>query len=140
MHRLINNQSQSQISIISCQLKIWFSCLKGEEIGMLNANISFEDTVDPQGCNCGPDRYQSRAKSRDPFRTPMQACTLRMALSRKTYNLVSLMEGKTILKKTGQPRPLFLLFSSFHFLYNNNDEISSQQDSNTDRWSRRRGR
>jgi hypothetical protein len=25
---------------------------------MINANISYEDTVDPQGLNCGPDRYQ----------------------------------------------------------------------------------
>ena len=33
---------------------------QGEEIGMLNANISYEDTIDPQGCNCGPDRYESK--------------------------------------------------------------------------------
>lgn len=42
----------------------------GDEIGMLNTNISYEDTVDPAGCNCGPDRYQEC--SRDPERTPMQ--------------------------------------------------------------------
>ena len=35
---------------------------KGEEIGMQNANISYEDTIDPQGCNCGPDRYQSKPR------------------------------------------------------------------------------
>ena len=27
---------------------------------MLNAEISFEDTIDPQGCNCGPDRYERK--------------------------------------------------------------------------------
>ena len=29
---------------------------QGDEIGMLNANISYEDTIDPAGCNCGPDK------------------------------------------------------------------------------------
>lgn len=42
----------------------------GEELGMTNTNISYEDTVDPSGCNCGPDHYQEC--SRDPARTPMQ--------------------------------------------------------------------
>ena len=37
---------------------------------MVNANISYEDTIDPAGCNCGPDKYQ--LCSRDPERTPMQ--------------------------------------------------------------------
>ena len=32
---------------------------QGEEIGMTNGNITFEDTVDPSGCNCGPDLYQN---------------------------------------------------------------------------------
>ena len=27
---------------------------QGEEIGMVNNDISYEDTVDPSGCNCGP--------------------------------------------------------------------------------------
>ncbi len=42
----------------------------GEEIGMQDTEISWEDTVDPFGCNAGPDRYQ--IFSRDPERTPMQ--------------------------------------------------------------------
>jgi alpha-glucosidase len=42
----------------------------GEEIGMQDTEISWEDTVDPAGCNAGPDRYQ--IFSRDPERTPMQ--------------------------------------------------------------------
>ncbi|XP_072743584.1 maltase 1-like [Anoplolepis gracilipes] len=43
----------------------------GEEIGMLDKrDISWEDTQDPQACNAGKDKYQSR--SRDPNRTPFQ--------------------------------------------------------------------
>ena len=29
---------------------------QGEEIGMVNTDISYEDTVDPSGCNCGPGK------------------------------------------------------------------------------------
>ncbi|CAG0885454.1 unnamed protein product [Cyprideis torosa] len=43
---------------------------QGEEIGMENTFISWEDTQDPFGCNCGIENYQSC--SRDPERTPMQ--------------------------------------------------------------------
>ena len=42
----------------------------GEEIGMVDADISYEDTMDPWGCNCGPINYANC--SRDPARTPMQ--------------------------------------------------------------------
>lgn len=42
----------------------------GEEIGMEDTFISYEDTQDPAGCNWGPDRYSEF--SRDPARTPMQ--------------------------------------------------------------------
>lgn len=42
----------------------------GDEIGMEDVWLSYEDTVDPSGCNAGPDRYQY--KSRDPQRTPFQ--------------------------------------------------------------------
>lgn len=42
----------------------------GEEIGMLNTFISWEDTQDPQACNHGHEGYESY--SRDPERTPMQ--------------------------------------------------------------------
>ncbi|XP_076066766.1 maltase A3-like isoform X2 [Oratosquilla oratoria] len=42
----------------------------GEEIGMQDADISWEDTKDPWGCNFGRERYQEH--SRDPCRTPMQ--------------------------------------------------------------------
>ena len=52
---------------------------QGEEIGMLNTNISWENTVDPAGLNCGPDRYQEPGCSRDPERTPLQWDTTEQA-------------------------------------------------------------
>ena len=41
-------------------------------LGMTNTDISWEDTVDPSGCNCGIDHYTDQLCSRDPERTPMQ--------------------------------------------------------------------
>lgn len=43
---------------------------QGEEIGMLNGNVSFEQTVDPAGINCGPEHYADFGCSRDFERTP----------------------------------------------------------------------
>jgi len=43
---------------------------QGEEIGMENAEISWEDTEDPQACNTNSSVYH--LYSRDPVRTPMQ--------------------------------------------------------------------
>jgi len=42
----------------------------GEEIAMENFYLSWEETVDPQGCNAGIDLFNST--SRDPERTPFQ--------------------------------------------------------------------
>ncbi|KMQ82699.1 alpha-like protein, partial [Lasius niger] len=42
----------------------------GEEIGMEDTWISWEDTKDPQGCNAGKEGYEKA--SRDPARTPFQ--------------------------------------------------------------------
>ncbi|XP_041776082.1 maltase 2-like [Anopheles merus] len=43
----------------------------GDEIGMIDhRDISYEDTLDPQGCNLGPEGY--RWASRDPQRVPFQ--------------------------------------------------------------------
>lgn len=42
----------------------------GEEIGMTDRIISWEDTVDPSGCNKNESTYYSG--SRDPARTPFQ--------------------------------------------------------------------
>ena len=42
----------------------------GDEIGMVDKNLTWEETVDVSGCNAGPERYF--IKSRDPERTPFQ--------------------------------------------------------------------
>lgn len=42
----------------------------GDEIGMEDTWISWEDTMDPQGCNAGKEGFE--ASSRDPARTPFQ--------------------------------------------------------------------
>uniref|UniRef100_A0A6V7LS29 alpha-glucosidase n=1 Tax=Bracon brevicornis TaxID=1563983 RepID=A0A6V7LS29_9HYME len=42
----------------------------GDEIGMENRPMSWEETVDPAGCNAGRDRYT--IYSRDPARSPFQ--------------------------------------------------------------------
>ncbi|XP_030244296.1 maltase A1-like isoform X1 [Drosophila navojoa] len=43
---------------------------QGEELGMTDGQISWEDTVDPWGCNSNPDIYE--LYTRDPARTPFQ--------------------------------------------------------------------
>lgn len=43
---------------------------QGDEIGMTDVEISWEETVDPAGCNEGRENYA--LKSRDPVRTPFQ--------------------------------------------------------------------
>ncbi|XP_065090958.1 maltase A3-like [Ochlerotatus camptorhynchus] len=43
---------------------------QGDEIGMTDVDISWEETVDPAGCNEGRENYA--LKSRDPVRTPFQ--------------------------------------------------------------------
>ena len=43
---------------------------QGEELGMRDTAISWEETRDPAGCACGPTSYQEC--SRDPERTPFQ--------------------------------------------------------------------
>lgn len=42
----------------------------GEEIGMIDTYVSWNDTQDPQACNTDPDRFE--AHSRDPNRSPFQ--------------------------------------------------------------------
>lgn len=42
----------------------------GEEIGMENTWLSWDETQDPQGCNAGVNGYEKA--SRDPERTPFQ--------------------------------------------------------------------
>ena len=42
----------------------------GDEIGMVDKNLTWEETVDVAGCNLGPEKYH--LASRDPERTPFQ--------------------------------------------------------------------
>ncbi|XP_011178703.2 maltase A1 [Zeugodacus cucurbitae] len=42
----------------------------GEELAMTDGEVTWEETVDPQGCNANPSNYESY--SRDPCRTPYQ--------------------------------------------------------------------
>ena len=39
---------------------------QGEELGMTNTNISWEDTMDPAGLACGQDKYQESSNNK-PF-------------------------------------------------------------------------
>ena len=49
------------------------SFFQGEEMGLLNnMDISYEDTVDVRGIQCGPEKYLTPECSRDPQRTPLQ--------------------------------------------------------------------
>lgn len=48
--------------------------MQGEEIGMTDVWISWEDTQDPQACRTNPDIYEPY--SRDPARTPFQVLSL----------------------------------------------------------------
>ena len=43
---------------------------QGEELGMSDTALTWEETRDPAGCACGPAAYQQC--SRDPERTPLQ--------------------------------------------------------------------
>ena len=37
----------------------------GEEIGMVNTEVSWEDTVDPAGLNCGQEHFMVRHDTHD---------------------------------------------------------------------------
>lgn len=59
-----------QLSMLAAVLPGIGIIYNGDEIGMEDLWLSYNDTVDPAGCNLGPNRYQ--LKSRDPERTPFQ--------------------------------------------------------------------
>ena len=42
----------------------------GEEIGMTNTLVSWEDTVDPAGINCGPDHFMVTTAANSAQRRP----------------------------------------------------------------------
>ena len=59
-----------QISMLSMLLPGIAVIYNGDEIGMEDRNFTYKETIDPPGCNAGPERYY--IKSRDPERTPYQ--------------------------------------------------------------------
>ncbi|XP_058793274.1 alpha-glucosidase-like [Phymastichus coffea] len=65
-----NGNRPDQFSMLSAILPGMTVLYNGDEIGMINSVFTYEETIDPAGCNAGPDRYQ--LKSRDPQRTPYQ--------------------------------------------------------------------
>lgn len=63
-------QRSDQISMLSAVLPGIGIIYNGDEIGMENGPVSWNQTVDTQGLSAGPDRYMNF--SRDPERTPFQ--------------------------------------------------------------------
>lgn len=72
-NRVGSRLGKDRIDLINTILATLPGCsitYQGEEIGMTDVFIPWEDTVDPQACNSNPEIFQSF--SRDPARTPMQ--------------------------------------------------------------------
>ncbi|XP_023248157.1 maltase 1-like [Copidosoma floridanum] len=61
---------EDQLTLLSAILPGITVVYNGDEIGMVDRPFTYAETVDPAGCNAGPDRYH--LKSRDPERTPYQ--------------------------------------------------------------------
>lgn len=61
---------QDAMNMISLSLPGTAMTYYGEELGMTDAFISWEQTKDPSAINMGPEKYLR--VSRDPCRTPMQ--------------------------------------------------------------------
>ncbi|XP_012267099.2 maltase 2-like [Athalia rosae] len=59
-----------QMSIVSALLPGVLVTYNGDEIGMLDGELSWEETVDPSACNTNEEIYEPY--SRDPERTPFQ--------------------------------------------------------------------
>jgi len=59
-----------QMTMLSMILPGMTLTYNGDEIGMVDTDISWKDTQDPEACNAGKDHYVTI--SRDPERTPFQ--------------------------------------------------------------------
>ncbi|XP_025263077.1 maltase 1-like [Camponotus floridanus] len=59
-----------QMTMLSMILPGMTLTYNGDEIGMVDTDISWKETQDPKACNAGKDHYA--AISRDPERTPFQ--------------------------------------------------------------------
>jgi len=66
----LGDQLIDQMNMLALMLPGLAVTYQGEELGMRDTDISWEETRDPAGCACGPTRYQEC--SRDPERTPFQ--------------------------------------------------------------------
>ncbi|KAI9583062.1 maltase A3-like [Glossina fuscipes] len=72
-HRLASRLGEDRVDMMNILLLNLPGCsvtYMGEEIGMSNVWISWNDTVDPSACNSNPNIYEKL--SRDPERTPFQ--------------------------------------------------------------------
>ncbi|XP_036334559.1 maltase A3-like [Rhagoletis pomonella] len=71
--RVGSRLGEERIDILNVLLLTLPGCsvtFNGEEIGMTDVWISWQDTVDPQACNSREEGYEAR--TRDPSRTPFQ--------------------------------------------------------------------
>lgn len=72
-HRVVNRYGLGRADAINMMVQMLPGIAityYGDEIGMTDQWISYNDTVDPQALNAGPDNYW--AVDRDPGRTPFQ--------------------------------------------------------------------
>lgn len=71
--RVGSRMGEDRIDMLNMMIKVLPGCsvtYQGEEIGMTDVWISWNDTVDPSACNSNPSIYEKM--SRDPCRTPFQ--------------------------------------------------------------------
>ncbi|XP_026469493.1 maltase A1-like [Ctenocephalides felis] len=71
--RLASRLGEERLDGINMMLKLLPGAsvtYQGEELGLTDVFLTWEQTKDPQACNAGKDHYLE--KSRDPARTPMQ--------------------------------------------------------------------
>lgn len=72
-HRVVNRLGLNRTDLLNIMVQTLPGIAvtyNGEEIGMTDQFISWENTIDPLACNQDPDTYE--ALSRDPARTPFQ--------------------------------------------------------------------
>ncbi|XP_014226192.1 maltase 1-like [Trichogramma pretiosum] len=65
-----DNDRADEMSMLAAVLPGMMIVYQGDEIGMTDARLTYEQTRDPVGCAAGPEGYAKT--SRDPQRTPYQ--------------------------------------------------------------------
>lgn len=71
--RVASRMGSDRVDIINMLLLTLPGCsvnYNGEELGMTDVFISWEDTMDPQACQSNPQEFERL--TRDPVRTPFQ--------------------------------------------------------------------